>query len=76
VTETSSGLARQLRLALVSCPVALYAAHHEHGNVHFHFINPRTGHRVRMITVDAETNEDVSRAELVHGYEFRKEPST
>ncbi len=61
-----------LRLALVSCPVAFYTAHHEHGNLHFHFINPDTGNRVRMITVDAETDKEVSRRDLLHGYEFRK----
>ncbi len=43
----------QLRLALVSCPVALYAAHHERESLDFHFINPGTGHRVRMVTTDA-----------------------
>ena len=62
-----------LRLALVSCPVALYAARHDRGNLHFHFINPKTGHRVRMITLDAETDEELSRRDLVKGYEFKKD---
>ena len=62
-----------LRLALVSCPVALYTAHHERENLHFHFINPATGHRVRMLTVDAETEQEVSRRDLAKGYEFRKD---
>src|SRR4051794_23408261 len=62
-----------LRLALVSCPVALYNARHDRGNLRFHLINPKTGHRVRMITVDAETKEEVSRGELVKGYEFKKD---
>lgn len=62
-----------LRLALVSCPIALYTAHHETENLHFHYINPKTGHRVNMITVDAETREPVQRRDLVKGYEFRKE---
>ncbi len=62
-----------LRLALVSCPVALYSARHDRGNLHFHFINPKTGHRVRMITLDAETDEELSRSELVKGYEFKKD---
>ena len=62
-----------LRLALVSCPVALYSARHERGNLRFHFINPQTGHRVRMITLDAETGEELSRGELVKGYEFKKD---
>lgn len=62
-----------LRLALVSCPVALHAAHHERSNLHFHFINPGTGHRVRMVTQDAETDAEVSRRDLVKGYEFKKD---
>ncbi len=62
-----------IRLALVSCPVALYTARHDRGNLHFHFINPKTGHRVRMITLDAETDEELSRSELVKGYEFKKD---
>ena len=62
-----------LRLALVSCPVALYPATHDRSNLHFNLINPKTGHRVRMITRDAETDEELSRSDLVKGYEFRKD---
>lgn len=62
-----------LRLALVSCPVALYAAHHESSNLHFHFINPKTGNRVRTVTQDAETDEELSRRDLARGYEFEKD---
>ena len=63
----------QLRLALVSCPVALYSAHHERANLHFHFINPDTGHRVRMVTLDAGDEHPVQRGDLVRGYEFKKD---
>ena len=63
----------QLRLALVSCPIALYTAHHERTNLHFHFINPKTGNRVRMVTLDAETDEELSRRDLARGYEFKKD---
>ena len=62
-----------LRLALVSCPVALYSAHHEASNLHFHFINPKTGNRVRTVTQDAETDEELSRRDLSRGYEFEKD---
>jgi DNA end-binding protein Ku len=62
-----------LRLALVSCPVALYSAHHEASNLHFHFINPATGNRVRTVTQDAETDEELSRRDLSRGYEFEKD---
>ncbi|MBO0766798.1 MAG: Ku protein [Hyphomicrobiaceae bacterium] len=60
------------RLALVSCPVALYSAHRDRGTLRFNLINPATGHRIRMLTVDAETNEEVARRDLVKGYEFKK----
>jgi DNA end-binding protein Ku len=62
-----------LRLALVSCPVALHSVLRATGNLSFHFINPKTGHRVRMVTLDAETDTEVSRRDLVKGYEFEKD---
>ena len=62
-----------LRLALVSCPVALYNAKTDRGTIRFNLINPKTGHRIRMITVDAETEEEVQRRDLVKGYEFSKD---
>lgn len=62
-----------LRLALVSCPVGLYTAHRESSNLHFHFINPKTGNRVRTVTMDAETDEELSRRDLSRGYEFEKD---
>ncbi len=62
-----------LRLALVSCPIALYPAVHDRANLHFNLINPKTGHRVRMITRDAETDEELSRGDLVKGFQFKKD---
>jgi non-homologous end joining protein Ku len=41
-----------LRLALVSCPAALYGAKHERGSIRFNLINPETGNRIRMVTKD------------------------
>ena len=61
-----------LRLALVSCPVALYSARHERNSIRFNMINPKTGNRIKMITQDAETGEPLSRGETVKGYEFSK----
>jgi len=61
-----------LRLALVSCPVALHTVHRSTGDLRFHFINPKTGNRVRTVTVDAETDDELSRADLARGYEFEK----
>jgi DNA end-binding protein Ku len=61
-----------LRLALVSCPVALYNARHDRTSIRFNLINPDTGNRIRMITQDAETGKELERRDLVKGYEFRK----
>jgi DNA end-binding protein Ku len=61
-----------LRLALVSCPVALFSAKHDRGNIRFNLINPKTGNRIRMITQDAETEEPLERKDLVKGFEFKK----
>ena len=61
-----------LRLALVSCPVALYNARHDRAGIRFNLINPETGNRIRMITQDAETSDELERRSLVKGYEFRK----
>jgi DNA end-binding protein Ku len=62
-----------LRLALVSCPIALYSVIRGSGGLHFHLINPATGHRIRMVTLDAETDKEVARSDLVKGYEFEKD---
>ena len=61
-----------LRLALVSCPIALYSANHDRGSLHFNLINPTTGNRIKMITQDAETGDALSRSDLVKGYEYKK----
>ena len=61
-----------LRLALVSCPVALFSAKHDHSSIKFNLINPETGNRIRMLTVDAETEKELERRNLVKGYEFKK----
>lgn len=62
----------QLRLALVSCPVALYTARRERGGLHFNFINRDTGNRIRMASLDAKTGEELNRSDLARGYEYRK----
>ena len=62
-----------LRLALVSCPVALWNAKHDRAAIKFNLINPATGHRIKMLTVDGETEKVVQRRDLVKGYEFRKD---
>src|ERR1700761_2895289 len=62
-----------LRLALVSCPIALHSVLRSGSGLHFHLINPKTGHRVRMVSQDAESDEEVSRSDLVKGFEFEKD---
>ena len=62
-----------LRLALVSCPIALHSVVRGSSGLHFHLINPKTGHRIRMVSQDAETDEEVARQDLVKGYEFEKD---
>jgi DNA end-binding protein Ku len=57
----------------VTCPIALHSVLRPSANLRFHFINPKTGHRVRTVTLDAETNKVVPRRELVKGYEFEKD---
>jgi DNA end-binding protein Ku len=61
-----------LRLALVSCPVALWNAKHDRSAIRFNLINPATGNRIRMVTLDADTDQEVQRRDLVKGYEFSK----
>ncbi len=61
-----------LKLSLVTCPVALYNAISPRGDVHFNMINPSTGNRIKMVTIDAGTEEPVERKNLVKGYEISK----
>jgi DNA end-binding protein Ku len=61
-----------LRLALVSCPVALYSAKHDRSTIRFNMINPESGNRIKMLTVDAETDKELQRRDLVKGYESKK----
>ena len=56
----------------MSCPVALYNARHDRSNIRFNLINPETGNRIRMITQDAETGDEVQRRNLVKGYELMR----
>jgi DNA end-binding protein Ku len=61
----------QLRLSLVSCPVALYGATSRSADISFHLLNPETNNRIRMIPTDPDTGP-VERADLVKGYEISK----
>jgi DNA end-binding protein Ku len=61
----------QLRLSLVSCPVALYGATSRNADISFHLLNPETNNRIRMVPTDPDTGP-VERADLVKGYEISK----
>jgi DNA end-binding protein Ku len=53
--------------------VALYSAKHDRSTIRFNLINPDTGNRIRMLTVDGGTEKEVERRNLVKGYEFKKD---
>jgi DNA end-binding protein Ku len=62
-----------LQLSLVSCPVALYPATSDREKIRFHQVNRRTGHRIKMQRVDAETGKVVDYEDVVKGYETDKD---
>ena len=57
-----------LRLSLVSCPIMLFPAASDSEKIHFNLINKKTGNRIHMQKVDAETGEAVPPEDLVSGY--------
>jgi DNA end-binding protein Ku len=61
-----------LRLSLVSCPIALYPATSEREKISFNQLNSKTGNRIKMNRVDAETDEPVEYADIVKGFEVSK----
>src|ERR1043165_8807924 len=60
-----------LRLSLVSCPVALYTATQRTGDVSFNMLHKTTKNRIKMIPTDPEKGP-VDRSEIVKGYEIEK----
>ena len=62
-----------LRLSLVTCPVVLWPVTSEAETVRFNLINPKTNNRIKMVTVDAGTGAEVSRGDLVKGYQVAKD---
>jgi DNA end-binding protein Ku len=61
-----------LKLALVSCPIALHAACSTSERIAFRQINKATGHRLRQQLVDEETREPVTSEQKGRGYEIAK----
>ncbi|WP_182510844.1 Ku protein [Phyllobacterium sp. P30BS-XVII] len=58
-----------LKIAELSCPVALYTAASTSDRIAFHTLNRATGHRVRRQYVDSETGKPVESEDQVKGYE-------
>ena len=61
-----------LKLALVSCPIALYTASSSSERVSFRQINKKTGNRLRQQHVDEVTREPVEGEDKGRGYEYSK----
>jgi DNA end-binding protein Ku len=61
-----------LKLALVSCPIALHAACSTAERIAFRQINKATGNRLRQQLIDEETREPVAPENKGRGYEVAK----
>ena len=61
-----------LRVSLVTCPIALAPATSEADRIRLNQINPKTGNRISLKPVDAETGEPVERADIVKAYQYEK----
>jgi DNA end-binding protein Ku len=61
-----------LRLALVTCPIALYPATSSTERVSFRQVNKKTGNRLRQQLVDEVTREPVESYDKGRGYEYAK----
>ena len=61
-----------LKLALVSCPIALYTASSSSERVAFRQLNKKTGNRLCQQLVDDVTREPVEAADKGRGYEYAK----
>lgn len=59
-----------LRVAELTCPVALYTAASTSDRIAFHIVNRTTGHRVRREFVDSGTGKPVPPGDQVKGYEL------
>jgi DNA end-binding protein Ku len=62
-----------LKIAEVTCPVALYAAVSVSDRIALHTVNRSTGHRVSRQFVDSDTGDAVEREDQVKGYEVGKD---
>ncbi|QJP12765.1 Ku protein [Starkeya sp. ORNL1] len=58
-----------LKIAELTCPVALFTAASTSDRIAFHTINRATGHRVHRQFVDVDTGKPVEKDDQVKGYE-------
>ncbi len=58
-----------LKVAELTCPVALYTAASTSDRIAFHTLNRSTGHRVQRQFIDSDTGKPVEREDQVKGYE-------
>lgn len=58
-----------LKIAEVTCPVALYSATSSSDRIAFHTLNRATGNRVHRMFIDQETGKPVEKDDQVKGYE-------
>ena len=61
-----------LKVAELSCPVALFTAVSTSERIAFHTLNRKTGHTVHRQFVDSETGKPVEAANQIKGYETSK----
>ena len=61
-----------LKLTLVSCPIALYAATSAGERVAFRQINKKTGNRLRQQLIDEGTGDPIDPEDKGRGYEVDK----
>jgi DNA end-binding protein Ku len=61
-----------LKLALVSCPVAMFSATSSSERISFHMMNRNTGNRLKQQYIDAETGDLVDSNDRVKGYEVAR----
>jgi DNA end-binding protein Ku len=61
-----------LKLALVSCPIAVYPGTSSSERVSFRQINKKTGNRLRQQLVDEVTRDPVEAQDKGRGYEYSK----
>jgi DNA end-binding protein Ku len=72
MAEARSTWKGYLKLSLVTAAVRLAPATSESGKIRFNQLNSKTGNRVKQQLVDSVTGEEVSRDEIVKGYEYAK----